>query len=173
MMRLATIFLLTLCGCATTPSDASVHAPVSPTSSGHFEELEVVYRAWDEIQIVGNRDAQEAALHAKIDGAAQLHARYTELAAHSQPPWDLAARYRGATIQHRFAAALRHAENPFQDGTEAFYLHRDKLIELAIPMEDAARREYRKIATEDRGSWGAKARQGLRELDLLRLETEK
>jgi hypothetical protein len=170
-MRYAALFLVALCACATPPAVPPVEV-AAPASNSHFEQLEVVYQAWDDIEIVGNREAQEIALEAKIDGAVRLHARYTEFAAHAKPPWDLAARYRGATIQHRFAVALRHAENPFQDDTEGFYLHRDKLIELAIPMEDAARREYRKIAAEDGGPWSAKARDGLRELDLLLLEAE-
>jgi cellulose synthase operon protein C len=131
-------------------------------AKARFFQVEVEFAAWDKIQVRGTLKQQTAALKKKIEGAKRLRPRYESVYEYRALEWVMAAGYRSANIQQRFAQALYDAEVPFDEESDEYYLYKTKLEDLAVPLEDAAVADYEKVlarAREDKivNDWTKKA----------------
>ncbi len=131
-------------------------------AKARFYQVEVEFAAWDKIQVRGSLKQQEGALKKKIEGAKRLRPRYESIYEYRALEWVMAAGYRAANIQQRFAQALYDAEVPFDEESDEYYIYKTKLEDLAVPLEDAAVADYEKVlarAREDKivNEWTKKA----------------
>jgi TolA-binding protein len=132
-------------------------SPGTPEASfaakAKFYLTEIIFAKWDSLGLRGNRKAQERALKTKLKGAQDLKVFYSDVFEYRSLEWSMAAGYRAANINQRFAQTLYDADIPFEEGTEEYDMYKITLEDLALPLEDEAVADYEKVierAQQDR-----------------------
>ncbi len=112
-------------------------------AESRFILVERNFEEWDDITIEGTLAQQERRLEEKLDGVEQLQDEYEEVLEYRNLDWNLAAYYRIANLLHRTAEALYEVPNPFEEGSEEYWVYQDTLDDIAFPLEDTALERYK------------------------------
>ncbi len=121
------------------PGQASMRALAAESK---FMLVEREFTEWDNIRIQGSLQQQERLLGQKIEGVEKLSDEYRSVLSYQNLDWNLAAYFRIGNLLQRTAEELYEVPNPFDEGTDEFFVYQDALDDIAFPLEDAPIERY-------------------------------
>lgn len=114
-------------------------------AEARFMLAERDFEEWDSIRIEGALQQQQNRLQERLDGIQDVQNNYREVLEFGNLDWNLAAYFRIANMLHRMADALYDVPNPFDEGTDEYWVYQDTLDDIAFPLEDNAVERYEQV----------------------------
>ncbi len=124
------------------PGDAEIR---EAAAESRFMLAERKFEEWDSIRIEGTLQQQQNRLQDRLDGIDEVQSSYREVIDFGNLDWNLAAYFRIGNMLHRMADALFDVPNPFDEGTDEYWVYQDTLDDLAFPLEDNAVQRYEQV----------------------------